>query len=160
MKPTPSVQAVILTGLSLIFALGYNIVRSDRIPLFYEKLESYSISKADSLLAESTILISPEPIDLDLAKNYYDRKIMFIDARDEEDYTNGHIKGAVLAPAILGELWDISPPEFPIVVYCSGGHCELSWDVANELTEEWNYEKVFVFLGGWDEWQSAGYPTE
>jgi len=159
-KQTPLTQAVFITAISIIFAFGYNTFRSDSISLFYHKPASHDISKADSLLAETTILISAEAIDLALAKNYYDRGITFIDARDEEEYTNGHIMGAVLAPAILGELIAVSPPEQPIVVYCSGGQCELSWDIANELTEEWNYERVFVFQDGWVDWRDAGYPVE
>ncbi len=159
---SPLRQSIVILVISSIFAIGYNTIRSDGLNLIYEKpvMEDAGISKLDSLLSSETILVAPVMIDLKLAKKMYDLGLVFIDARDEEGYSESHISGAILEPAIAGELTEISSPEKPIITYCSGGHCELSFDLANELMAEWNYEKVFVFEGGLPEWEEAGYPVE
>ena len=159
---SPLRQSIYILVISSIFAIGYNTIRSDGLHLIYEKsvLEDAGISKLDSLLSSETILVAPVMIDLELAKKMYDLGILFIDARDEDEYSESHISGAILEPAIAGELTDVSSSEKPLISYCSGGHCELSFDLAVELMEEWNYEKVFVFEGGLPEWEDAGYPME
>ena len=49
----------------------------------------------------------------------------------------------------------------PVVTYCSGGECDLSMDLANELMgEDWGFSRVFVFDGGLPQWIEAGYPIE
>ena len=46
----------------------------------------------------------------------------------------------------------------PIVVYCSGGACELSMDLAKLMLEN-GRKKVLIYEGGYPEWQAAGYPV-
>ena len=47
------------------------------------------------------------------------------------------------------------------MTYCSGGECDLSMDLANELMgEDWGFSRVFVFDGGLPQWIEAGYPVE
>jgi 3-mercaptopyruvate sulfurtransferase SseA len=36
----------------------------------------------------------------------------------------------------------------------------LSFELAVELMEEYNYEKVFVYEGGLPDWEEAGYPVD
>ncbi|HIB58412.1 MAG TPA: rhodanese-like domain-containing protein, partial [Candidatus Marinimicrobia bacterium] len=83
----------------------------------------------------------------------------FIDARDEEEFAEGHIKGAILAPS-TPELVQLFPDRSsPIVTYCSGGDCDVSMELAEQLMFDWEYERIFVYLGGWPEWKAKGYPT-
>ena len=90
----------------------------------------------------------------------YDRGILFIDARDEEEFAEGHIKGATVAPS-TPELVQLFPDRSSaIVTYCSGGDCDVSQELAEELMYDWEYERIFVYLGGWPEWKRAGYPVE
>jgi rhodanese-related sulfurtransferase len=89
---------------------------------------------------------------------------LFLDARDPAEYEAGHIPGAIrLTNADLA-----SEPERaktlpvagrPIIVYCEGGECEASLEVARALVEG-GYRKVLVFTGGFPEWSAAGYPVE
>ena len=44
------------------------------------------------------------------------------------------------------------------IIYCSGGECSLSFDLADYLFSEKLFEKILVFEGGWPEWKDAGYP--
>ena len=90
----------------------------------------------------------------------YDRGILFIDARDEEEFAEGHIKGATVALS-TPELVQLTPDRSaPIVTYCGGGECDVSMELATLLMNDWDYERIFVFKGGWPEWKAAGYPAE
>ena len=153
-------QSVFILVISSIVAIGYNTIRSDSLDLIYIKPDGAGVSKLDSLLATETILLEPVMIDRELAKKMYDLGILFIDAREMEEYNESHITGAILEPAVSGELTKVSPPDKPLLTYCSGGHCDLSFELAMELMEEWNYEKVFVYKGGLPDWEEAGYPVD
>ena len=152
-------QSVFILVISSIIAIGYNTIRSDSLDFIYIKPEGVGVSKLDSLLATETILVEPVMIDRELAKKMYDLGILFIDAREIEEYNESHITSSILEPVVLGELKKISPPYKPLITYCSGGHCDLSFELAMELIEECNYEKVFVYEGGLPEWEEAGYPV-
>ena len=52
----------------------------------------------------------------------------------------------------------LDPKGRPIVVYCSGGECELSMNLAKLMVEN-GKRKVLVYEGGFPEWQGAGMPV-
>lgn len=89
---------------------------------------------------------------------------IFIDTREEFEYDEGHIAGAVNLPF---EFWDdywefvepVLDPEKEIVAYCGGYDCELSVFAARELISL-GYEKSYIFFGGWPQWVEAGLPVE
>jgi len=90
--------------------------------------------------------------------------VLFVDARSENAYENGHIPGAVSLP--LGRFderiepfLNQYPPEQPIVTYCSGRTCEDSHHLARLLTEA-GYNDVRIFIDGFAGWQAEGYPVE
>jgi rhodanese-related sulfurtransferase len=78
---------------------------------------------------------------------------IFIDTREEEEYDEGHIAGAINLPF---DFWDdyweyVEPeldPEAEIIAYCGGFDCELSLFAAREL-KNLGYEKSYTFFGGW-----------
>jgi 3-mercaptopyruvate sulfurtransferase SseA len=47
----------------------------------------------------------------------------------------------------------------PIVVYCDGGDCEASHDMAIML-ESAGYMEVYVLHDGYPGWERAGHPVE
>jgi rhodanese-related sulfurtransferase len=108
----------------------------------------------------------PRPLQIQTArvKQFFDGDAAtFIDARDSEEYAAGHIPGAVNLP---GEQAVSDPDRLeafdakgkPIIVYCGGGTCELSMNLGFQLMAA-GKKKVLVFMGGWPEWSSAGYPV-
>ncbi len=160
MNLSPRAQVISIIIVSSIFGVGYNAVRTESLSLLYQKPVERTVEEVDSLLSETTILSAPEYINLESAKEMYDREIIFIDARDEEEFAEGHIKGAILAPS-TPELVQLFPDRSSaIVTYCSGGDCDVSQELAEELMYDWEYERIFVYLGGWPEWKRAGYPVE
>ncbi len=88
---------------------------------------------------------------------------LFVDAREPEEYAQGHIAGAVHLPYDLaaGEpelIENLDSGGRPIVVYCGGGACELSMNLAYEMIYA-GHTKVLVYMGGYPEWVEAGYPV-
>jgi rhodanese-related sulfurtransferase len=95
---------------------------------------------------------------------YHDPGTIFLDSREPEDYQAGCIKGALCLPFDwFDDYWpDVEPllsKDAQIIIYCSGAECELSLYEARYL-RELGYEQVFIFFGGWSEWESHGFPTE
>jgi len=92
--------------------------------------------------------------------------IVFIDARDDRHYSEGHIPGAyqfdryypekhlrTALPACLNAK--------QIVVYCTGGNCEDSEFAALTLKEAGvPQERLSVYVGGITEWAANGWPVE
>ena len=105
----------------------------------------------------------PRAIKLEQAYSLYNKGILFIDARDEGDFDAGHIKNSVNIPFDdfdnHKQKLDKISKDKPMVIYCAGTECDLSHLLANLLFDK-GYKQVYVFFGGWVEWQDAKYPTE
>jgi rhodanese-related sulfurtransferase len=89
---------------------------------------------------------------------------IFLDARLEFDYKQGHIKGALNLPyEEFDEFYPKVAPKMPkdktILAYCDGTECELSLLLARVLREE-RYQHLKIFFGGWAEWEKAGLPID
>jgi len=81
--------------------------------------------------------------------------VHFIDARDPTLYAAGHIPGAVNIPfEKVGEYADAlskMPAGDMYLLYCDGGDCHLSKDLAEYLLGQ-GYKRLAVYEGGWAEW--------
>lgn len=93
-----------------------------------------------------------------------ERTGVFVDARSAEEFSAGHIPGALLLPLddfdeAVSSWTDLIPLETLLITYCAGAGCDSSWDVAELLKEE-GYSQIKVFFGGWEQWKGAGYPVE
>jgi rhodanese-related sulfurtransferase len=89
---------------------------------------------------------------------------VLVDVRDREEYRAGHIAGALSLPydeAITdpARLERLDPGGKPIIVYCGGGTCETSMNMAFALIEA-GKSRVLVYMGGFPEWQATGLPVE
>ncbi len=104
-----------------------------------------------------------ETVDVELARRW-GTGAMWVDARPENEYTEGHVPGAILLnqdswnellPRFLAQ-WS---PDKKVVVYCSTKSCNLAAEVAERLREEAQLKDaegrncVFVLEGGWEEWE-------
>lgn len=82
-------------------------------------------------------------------------EVMFIDARNAEEYGQGHIRDAknIFAPDFEKHIPEIIalPRDKRIIVYCGGGACELSHEVAANM-KNLGFQHVYVYAGGWNEW--------
>lgn len=96
------------------------------------------------------------------AKKILDQKgAVFIDARRSDQFAKGHIPGAlnIFAYEFPDHIGDVAPiPKNKlIVVYCDGGECELSHDLAGDL-KTFGFTNVVIYTGGWEEWSKTDYP--
>ncbi len=93
---------------------------------------------------------------------YLEGSVIFLDARDQVAYQQGHILGAINLPAHAFmdslSLLDELDSEQILITYCDGVDCNASIDLAGDLTMM-GFTRVFFFFGGWQEWQTADYPT-
>ena len=130
--------------------------KTHKIPLF----QTRSFLKDKSSTAQVHV---PEEIQLKSVLSYYENSSsIFIDTRNHEDYTEGHIPRAISIPLesfdfnseILSEL----SKDQRIITYCDGEVCSQSIDMAVYL-EELGFTNVYFFLEGWVEWQESGYPV-
>lgn len=156
-------QSLLIIILSAALAVATNSFSPNRIPW----VGSWpSISGSDSIIVPPSYVEGDPPfISLDdAAAKYQSRGVVFIDARLPEDYAVGHIKGAVNLPFdYLDQYYDQVLSEYgpsdEFVIYCSGEECELSLHLGRYMMSK-GFSKVFVFFGGWREWEKARLPVE
>lgn len=88
--------------------------------------------------------------------------IVFLDARSKKLYDAGHIPGARLChhyrqDEYLPELLDELRAADLVVIYCAGGDCEDSIQLATDLVFQYglSQELVSIYEGGYEEWVAA-----
>ncbi len=122
--------------------------------------------------------VAPPPIvdepDSDLPDYYisvarayelWEEGMPFVDARTDVEREVGTIEGALhletlhfvnrMEGPILAQL----EPAFPVIVFCAGGECDASENVAQRLIGR-GYTEVYIMHEGFGAWEAAGHPTE
>ncbi len=104
-------------------------------------------------------------IGLDEAGRLFEHQAtLFVDARPQSQYAEGHIQGALSLPwqeadRYFTELAERLEGASTIITYCDGEHCDLSHELALFL-KEMGFENVRVLVNGWTVWKQAGLPTK
>ena len=100
------------------------------------------------------------------AKEWYDKGAMFLDARPRRDSEReGRIPGSqLLGPGDVDrnpppEILDVLDPEKEVVIYCIGGDCYDSHNLAAML-EARGFTKLMVLAEGFPAWVKAGYEVD
>ncbi len=112
------------------------------------------------------VITGPEVHQLFLDPRYAQELIVFVDARNQAQYRQGHIPGAYPFDhyRAMEELPNVLPACLnadQVVVYCTGGDCEDSEFGAITLRDAGiPADRLFVFIGGITEWSAEGYPVE
>lgn len=93
-------------------------------------------------------------------------KTLWIDARSQELYDRGHIRGAVVLhfyeparyfPEVQSKIQQQQP--ISLILYCRGKDCTDSKLLAQKF-EEWGYRNLFIYVGGYEQWETEGYPID
>ncbi len=130
-----------------------------------EMSDPLGLREADAGLPDIPDLGRPIQAQLSVVKKFFDaRAAVIVDARPRDEYEAGHIPGALCLPYEEAgfdpeALERFDPGGKPVIVYCGGGACELSTNLALRLVEA-GKKRVLVFMGGWTSWEAAGYPVE
>ena len=83
-----------------------------------------------------------------------------IDVREDNEWSRGHIPGAVhLGRGIIERDIEDRFPErnVELVLYCGGGYRSA---MSADNLQKMGYTNVSSMDGGWRGWTEAGYPTE
>jgi rhodanese-related sulfurtransferase len=91
-----------------------------------------------------------------------DENIAIIEALPKSEYDHGHIPGALSMP--LETLADEAPKQLTnksqkIITYCASADCAASTKAA-EILEGLGYSNVSDYVGGKEDWKSAGLRLE
>ena len=92
--------------------------------------------------------------------------IVFVDARKDADYEEGHIPGAwqldhYHVERYIADVLAAAQGALQVVVYCHGKECEDSELAALDLLAFGvPGERLHVYVGGWTDWTAAKLPVE
>ncbi len=87
-------------------------------------------------------------------------KICLVDVREESEWNNGHIPGAIhIGKGVIERDIETKIPNVntEIILYCGGGY--RSALVADNL-QKMGYKNPVSMDGGWRGWTEAGFPVE
>jgi rhodanese-related sulfurtransferase len=102
-----------------------------------------------------------DEVTVERVKGEFGGKVLWLDARPEEQYVAGHIPEAKLLNEQgfneqLFELIEVLQKNtLPVVIYCGGEKCEASRKIKERLVESLPMENVWVLKGGWPAWKAA-----
>ena len=116
------------------------------------------------------LLDAPVPegmLTLRQSRKLWEESAYFIDARHEDEYLDGHIMYASWLTATLFDtdsdrafaVVESMPPDATVVIYCVGGECDASKNVAARL-QQIGFTDLRVMGVGYEEWAVAGFETE
>jgi rhodanese-related sulfurtransferase len=102
-------------------------------------------------------------VDIATAKELFDRGVLFVDVRNDNDYKDGHIPGAVHVnvrdSTFETKFVEVVKKDQEVVIYCRGSSCTRS-PLAISKAKDLGYEKLYYFKRGYPGWKSAGHPIE
>jgi rhodanese-related sulfurtransferase len=150
-------QALIIGIVSSALALAVNVARTDGLPLI-NRIET-KLPPAINGSSPST----PSVISLkDALKMLNEKRAVFLDARDINEYEKYHVPGAIhIEPGKtedkIEKVRSIKTELF--IAYCYGPGCPLAEELTSELITK-GIRNITVMPEGWDGWAGAGYPEE
>jgi rhodanese-related sulfurtransferase len=148
------VQMLMLVFLGSAVGLAYNAVSPKGIPLK---------GGSESRLAQK----GARMMDLEEVRFYLEQPgTLMVDARSPEEFALGHIPGSLNLPA---DEYEAAYPKVAaklkaaklLIVYCSGGSCGTSEEVALKLLEGgYKENSVAIFADGLPGWMRAKLPIQ
>lgn len=156
-------EIFILLSISVGLAMIVNLLSPSGIPWVGQWDTSRGVISANPTGAAEG---KPQEIDsVARAKEISDKgDVLFVDARSQDNYENGHIPEAISLPVgqfdeRIESLLNRYSSDQPIVTYCSGRTCEDSHDLAQFLSDA-GFTNVRIFIDGFPGWKAEGYPVE
>ncbi len=158
-------MSLIILVVSSGIGIAANSLRKNPIPWIRKELppqEAVIDLATSSLKGTSAPAEKPGIVVIDTVLQYLaSGEAFFIDAREEHDYKEGHLRGAVNLPSSAifqnsDAVMSVVPSTAKVVVYCGGGTCEASHNVSDSLRREFGFTDVSVYEKGWEEIESSG----
>jgi len=86
-------------------------------------------------------------------------KFLLIDVREDSEWANGHLPGAVhMSKGVIERDIEarVPDPATPMVLYCGGGYRSA---LAADNLQKMGYTNVLSMDGGWRGWRQHGFPV-
>jgi rhodanese-related sulfurtransferase len=146
-------QAAAIVALATALSLGVNALRPDGLPLAGANTSAVSLDQGDGEISVK-----------DAAMLFASGRAVFLDARSQFEYEQGHIQGALSLPPreFASQFQDIKPrlmSKEVIITYCDGERCPLSHALAEHLRGA-GMKNVRVLKNGWTLWTTEKLPVE
>jgi len=152
-------QIYIYFALSFVTSFVINLSRTDTLPMIAEPPEIIDdIGQINDKISAPIL----REISIDIAKDLFDQNILFVDARSEEYYIEGHIPKAVCndnLDSLITIMEEYISVDNGFVVYCSDDDCGSSEELAYSLQEQ-GFLNIYLFKGGWKQWVENNLPVE
>ena len=152
-------QIYIFITLSLLISFCVNILRTESLPFIAVPLE-----KIEDITQIENSSLQPQirEISIDVAERLFSDSVLFIDAREEEYYFEGHIPNSICNDdfdSLVYQIEDFVTYNNGFVVYCSDDDCGSSEDLAYQLQDQ-GFTNIYLFKGGWKQWVENDLPME
>tara|TARA_B100001250_G_C19685358_1_gene737792 strand:- start:494 stop:1003 length:510 start_codon:yes stop_codon:yes gene_type:complete len=161
-------QTIYIITISIILGIGrflfidtknFNLIKVSKV---LKEVEVINLDENQYLIPE--LMTEPLLASTGFTKYYFsNRQAIIIDARDKEEYEQSHIKYSINIPYNNYEDYFDALEELPLdqiyIIYCNGGECSLSLDLAYVMFDEFDFENIFVYEAGLPEWKKMSYPV-
>lgn len=149
-------RAAILTATASLAGVAANWIRPNPVPWvgdWSRHIETAAIREGFRILPMSLV-----------RSMLADGQTIFLDARPAADYAQGHLPGALSAPADniafhFGELQAFFDRQQSIVVYCSSDTCDEALLLLRFLRGQ-GYTDTVLLPGGFEGWRQIGGEVE
>ncbi len=147
-------RAALLALFGAAVGLGVNLVSPRGIPYVYVPPRVVDLAGVKAPLIDEK----------EAHKYSNDDRTVFVDAREEKDFTEGRVKGAVNLPSAHKEdafqrVELLLPKDARLILYCHGPDCRMAEKVGS-LLAQLGYKDMMIMETGYDAWEKAGYPVE
>ncbi len=151
---------VVLTSVVLAFAYNYSDISTKGLSYLTDKGPAAS----DSLLEAGLTGAVSKGEKLEGGTITYEQikarisnpEFVIIDARSPEDFAKGKIGEAInIFPygdegQYFEQIYTL-PRDKKFLIYCTGGDCDLSHHLAEDMKTA-GFENMFIYVGGWEDW--------
>ncbi|MFG0252987.1 MAG: rhodanese-like domain-containing protein [Phycisphaerales bacterium JB038] len=91
----------------------------------------------------------------------------FVDARSEEEFKRAQVIGAwnvsqadLANSGLPTDFHEFVGTDTPLIIYCEGGECDTSENVAIRLQDDYLYQTIYILKPGIPGWVKAAHPMD
>jgi rhodanese-related sulfurtransferase len=175
-QPTNSVWGIRIARAGLITTTGIvaGAAHSWIVPVSVrlDASPTVDVAPAQASAGQGVAAAQPAPaealgahITLAQAKSLFDSGSIFVDAREDHERSVGTIAGSVHLTASMvssgtgADAMAMLDPAQPVVIYCAGGTCDASENLAILLRQA-GFTRLHIFHDGFPAWKDAGFAVE
>ena len=145
-------ECSVIVVLAAIAGFGANLLHPDGFVLVKKKSAASKIVRIDT--REAFI-------------KHASGKALFLDAREHEAFTAGHIAGALSVPAfpeaarhaMIRRNFAAINSQVELVIYCEASSCNAAESLAQTIASLGYSRHIYLYGDGFETWEKAGNPA-